>query len=273
MLRRLLAHPLAKIENINDLNEAHIRKRIIEEKQFLRKIYREWYAQIASVLPHHGAILELGSGQGFLKELIPEAITSDVALLPDISLVLDAHCMPFANESLAAIVMIDVLHHLSGPRDFFAEAERCLRPGGVIAMVEPWVTSWSRFVYGRFHHEPFLPDASQWESPSDGPLSGANGALPWIIFERDLDTFRAEFPHWRIERLILDMPLSYPISGGISMRQLAPSSLYGLFRGIERLMSPWMKRLAMFAFIVLRKVRPEGQVGQTGRVAGVPLPK
>lgn len=254
MLTRLLAHPLAKIENINDPNAARIRKRIIEEKQFLRKIYREWYAQIASVLPYPGAILELGSGQGFLKEHIPETITSDVTFFPDISIVLDAHRMPFANESLAAIVMIDVLHHLSGPRDFLAEAERCLLPGGVIAMVEPWVTSWSRFVYGRFHHEPFLPDARQWESPSEGPLSGANGALPWMIFERDLDTFRTEFLGWHIERLTLDMPLSYLMSGGISMRQLLPSSFYGVLRGIERLMSPWMNSLAMFAFIVVRKV-------------------
>jgi hypothetical protein len=44
-------------------------------------------------------------------------------------------------------------------------------------MVEPWVSDWSKFIYGHLHHEPFLPEASNWVIPAAGPLSGANGAL------------------------------------------------------------------------------------------------
>src|SRR5262244_3270831 len=64
------------------------------------------------------------------------------------------------------------------------QATRCVRLGGVVAMIEPWVTPWSRFVYTRLHHEPFQPEAEQWEFPVRRPRSGANGALPYIIFVR-----------------------------------------------------------------------------------------
>ncbi|MBK8443443.1 MAG: hypothetical protein IPL35_08515 [Sphingobacteriales bacterium] len=58
-------------------------------------------------------------------------------------------------------------------------------------MSEPANTAWGRFFYQNFHHEPFQPEAASWEIPSTGPLSGANGALPWIIFKRDIDLFTA----------------------------------------------------------------------------------
>jgi hypothetical protein len=61
-------------------------------------------------------------------------------------------------------------------------------------MIEPWVTPWSRLVYTRMHHEPFVPAAAQWEFLTTGPLSGANGALPYILFSRDRAQFELEFP-------------------------------------------------------------------------------
>ena len=54
---------------------------------------------------------------------------------------------------------------------------RVVVPGGVIAMVEPWVTPWSKAIYHGFHYEPFETDRLEWEFPSKGPLSDANGAL------------------------------------------------------------------------------------------------
>jgi hypothetical protein len=58
-------------------------------------------------------------------------------------------------------------------------------------MIEPWVSTLSRPIYTRLHHEPFNPDAKDWSFPDTGPLSGANGALPWIIFQRDRHHFES----------------------------------------------------------------------------------
>lgn len=115
-------------------------------------------------------------------------------------------------------------------------------------MLEPWRTPWSEWVYSNLHPEPFQPD-SGWETPSTGPLSGANGALPWIVFERDRAIFEAQFPQWRIVGIELMMPFSYLLSGGVSMRSLIPGWMYGPVRSLEKRLT--QKRWAMFALIEL----------------------
>lgn len=146
-----------------------------------------------------------------------------------------------------------VLHHLPQIRLFFREAARCVRTGGVISMIEPWVTPWSRFVYSRLHHEPFQPEAPSWELSTTGPLSGANGALPWMIFARDRLRFQQEFPNWQIELIKPIMPFRYLLSGGVSLRELAPGWTFEFWRQIENALGRWCNLLAMFAQIVLRR--------------------
>jgi SAM-dependent methyltransferase len=161
--------------------------------------------------------------------------------------------LPFTDGALQAIVMIDVFHHIPQPRRFFTEAARCVRPGGVVLMIEPWVTPWSQLVYTRLHHEPFQPEAKQWEFPERGPLSGANGALPHIVFARDRLQFEGEFPMWQIQRITPMMPFCYLVSGGVSMRSLMPDWTFKCWRGVENMLSPFINKLAMFAYIVLQK--------------------
>jgi hypothetical protein len=49
--------------------------------------------------------------------------------------------------------MLDVLHHLPQPLNFIDEAARVLAPGGVVAMIEPWISPASYLMYRYFHHE------------------------------------------------------------------------------------------------------------------------
>lgn len=247
-----LDHPAATV----------LRRRILQEKHFLRKLYEEWYRMITVEVPQGDRpVLELGSGAGFLGEFMPGLVTSDIITLPDLSLVLDAHRIPFKNDALRAIVMIDVLNHLGNVRRFLKEATRCVTPGGVIVMIEPWVSPWSRLIYRRLHHEPFEPGVISWEFPARGPLSSANGALPWMIFERDMQQFSLEFPEWRIKSVKPDMPFCYLASGGMAWRAFAPGLFFGSFRRIERWLSPWMRHLAMFALIVLERLKNNEQPG------------
>jgi SAM-dependent methyltransferase len=253
-LRQWLAHPLTRGLDLDDPRTTQLRRRIIAEKPFLRALYREWYSHIAQALPDgEEPVLELGSGAGFLEDYVPGLITSEIFYCDRLSAVLDGHCLPFADASLRAIVMTDVLHHLSAARRFFREAARCVRSGGAVIMIEPWSTPWSRFIYTRLHHEPFQTDVKEWEFPSSGPLSGANGALPWIIFERDRTQFEREFPEWSIQDIELLTPFRYLLSGGVSMRSLMPAWSFGVWRLLERGLSPWLPQLAMFAQITLRR--------------------
>jgi len=255
MLKTWLAHPLTRGLDIDDPRTTHLRRQIIQEKKFLRQIYVEWYRAIVARLPTGpGGVLELGTGGGFLSDFVPNLITSEIFCSPNIRVVLDGSRLPFADSCLRGIVMTNVLHHLPRSRIFLAEATRCVRTDGVVAMIEPWVTRWSRFVYAKFHHEPFDPGISTWDLPPRGPLSGANDALPWIIFSRDRLTFEKDFPQLQIELIKPIMPFRYLLSGGVSMRSLAPPWSFRFWRAMERALEGWSDRLAMFSQIVLRRV-------------------
>jgi SAM-dependent methyltransferase len=241
-------------QTINDPGTTEKHREIIRRKRFLRYIYEEWYGGIAERLPAvDGAVLELGSGPGFLKEFIPRIITSEVIPFPGIDMVVDAAAIPFKTSSMRAIVMVDVLHHLPDPRAFLGEANRCLAPGGAVIMVEPWVSGWSSFVYKWLHHEPFDPMAVQWETQVDGRLSGANSALPWILFKRDRPLFESEFPDLVLDPVKLIMPFRYIFSGGTSHSTLMPFWSFGFWTWLEKILDPMMEKLAMFAIITLKR--------------------
>ncbi len=254
-LRRLLAHPLTASLHVDDPATTELRKQVIASKPFLKAIYDEWYALLAREAPSgEGLVAEFGSGGGYAAQFIPGLITSEVFASPGVQVVSDAQAMPFGDGELRAIVMTNVLHHMPKVREFFAEATRCLRPGGKILMIEPWVTPWSRLIYTRFHEEPFDSEATDWGFAGNGPLSGANVALPWIVFARDEKRFREEFPNLRIECVRPFLPFRYLVSGGVGMRSLMPGFTHGAWAGLERLMEPMMGQMGMFAFIAVRRV-------------------
>lgn len=253
-IRRLLAHPETRDLNIDDPRTTQRRRGIIQSNPFLWRIYDEWYRFISTCIPPGpGRVLELGSGAGFLKQYIPEIIASEVFPCSGIQLVLDARRLPFSSGSLKAITMVDVLHHIPDNRAFLTEAQRCLRSGGSIVMIEPWVSTWSRLIYGRLHHEPFDPDAKDWTFPDAGPLSGANGALPWIIFQRDRYDFESEFRGLEIHAVRPFMPFRYLVSGGVSMRQLMPATTFTLWRKLESWLCAWPHHWSMFALVHLTR--------------------
>jgi SAM-dependent methyltransferase len=250
-LNRILAHPLTRGLDLNDPRLTELRKKLIRSKPFLLRIYQDWYRWIVSQLPLvSGEVVELGSGAGFLGESIPGLITSELFLCGGVSVVMDGQNLAFASGSLRAIVFTDVLHHLPNVRRFFHEAARCIQPGGRIIMVEPWVSPWSRWVYPRFHHERFDPEAKEWEFPTSGPLSGSNQALPWIVFNRDRTVFEREFPEWRIAEIHPGMPLRYLVSGGLTTRTLIPGWSYGFWGWLEKR----MPASAMFIYISLDRL-------------------
>lgn len=248
VLRQWLAHPLTAGLDLDDPATTELRRQIIQSKPFLKAIYDEWYSLLAAQLADiDGPVLELGSGAGYLHRFVENVITSEVFFCSGVALVANAQELPIATCSLRAIAFTDVLHHIPNARDFFREAIRCLRPGGKIVMIEPWVSRWSHFVYTHFHHELFAVDAKEWTFPSHGPLSGANGALPWIVFQRDRRAFELEFPELKIEVIRPLMPFRYLLSGGVSMRTLMPPFTQPFWRLADGV----FKDQGMFALISL----------------------
>lgn len=112
-IKQALVHPLARNTDLDDPSRADLHRRIIRDKPFLQAIYDEWYGFIIGNIPQGaGAVLEIGSGAGFLKERVPETITSEVVHVNSVDVVLDALRLPFRDSVLKAVVMTLSLIHI-----------------------------------------------------------------------------------------------------------------------------------------------------------------
>ena len=102
-------------------------REIWNRKKILRVIYKEWYNLIIKDLSvSEGKTVELGAGSGNFKEFKPDVISADIDPQEWLDMCFDAHHMPFRDDEVANIVMIDVLHHLAHPVHFLNEAWRVL---------------------------------------------------------------------------------------------------------------------------------------------------
>jgi SAM-dependent methyltransferase len=243
------------ITDLDDPATTLLHSRILQKKPFFKKLYIDFYREFRRAVPDfkNKVLVELGSGGGFIKEVIPNVITSDILELPNVDRVFSAVNMPFEDNSIDALLMIDVLHHIIDSRAFFKEALRRLKIGGKIVMIEPANTAWSRFIYKNFHHELFNIKA-KWGLDQSGPLSQGNGAIPWIIFSRDRKIFESEFPSLKILAIHNHTSVRYLISGGFTLRQLAPSCAYPIIKAIECVLYPFNNLIGMFQTIELQKI-------------------
>lgn len=239
-----LDHPLRTVEH----------RDLILSNTYLKNTYEEWYSYLINALPKmEGDILEIGSGGGFLKQILPQVITSDILDLDYCDMCFSAEELPFQDGSLSAILMVNVLHHIPNPQQFFLEAERCLEPGGKILLIEPTKTLLSRFFYKKFHHEPFDEKAS-WQLQPGSPLSNSNQAIPWMILKRDKTKFDALFPHLKRIKYKTLMPFNNVLSGGLSWNPLLPLWMYSPVRFFEIILNPFSKIIGLFAFAEIIKI-------------------
>lgn len=212
-------------------------RRIWARKPFLRAVYERWFALLRGRCGG-GPIVELGCGPGFFKQAFPEVVSTDVTPNPYADCLADARALPFAADTLGAIVMIDVFHHLPDPAAFLREAGRALRPGGRVVLIEPWISVAGRLLWTYLHHEDCdlaVSPAAPWGGGAKDPMDG-NAALPWLYFR----------PGGELERLSLDLTvverqpfagLPWLMSGGFQPVRLAPGGLAAWIERLDRAVS------------------------------------
>ena len=232
-----------------------IHRSLIVRKPFLRGLYRAHYAEFARHLRGvpAGPVVELGSGGGFIKEILSDVITTDLHPEPHLDRVMTDSRLDFADESLSAILMLNVFHHLPDPREFLREAERTLRPGGRAILIEPAHTWLWKRLYRLFSAEPYHAEAADWGFPPAGRFTGANVPQAWIVFDRDRSRFEGEFPRLRLASRRDHTAFLYVLSGGIWFRGIVPSASFPLFLALERALTPAMRWLAGQTTYVLEK--------------------
>ena len=232
-------------------------QKIWRQKKIIRTIYQDWYKKInQDLIP--GKTLELGSGTGNFKQFNPRIISSDIVPCEWLDECIDAHNIPFADNSLANIVMIDVLHHLQRPLTFFEEARRVLKKDGRIILIEPFPSPISLVIYKIFHPEPFVFDVDVFSKNKGDKRSkrpwDSNQAIPFLFFFKHKNKFELIFKK-KLEIIKKQKFgfLLYPLSGGFENRQLVPDFFLPALKIIERLLNPFKDLLAFRCYVVLKK--------------------
>jgi SAM-dependent methyltransferase len=230
-----------------------------EARPLVRRLYHSWYDLIVDRLAAvEGQTIELGSGISRFKEHYPDAITSDVEPTPWSDRVVDAEELPFEDESVANLVLIDVFHHLARPSRFLDSAERALLPGGRLVILDPYCSPASYFAYRHFHHERTDLDVEAFaddEHAAASPME-SNQARATLVFFRNLHEFRQRWPELAVlERQLLAM-LVYPLSGGFTKLPLLPNALYRPLSAVERTLLPPLGRAAAFRCLVVVERQP-----------------
>lgn len=227
--------------------EIHQNRESWDRKPGLRAIYGEFYREITARIRRDigGKIVELGSGLGNIKTMLPECITTDIFPNPWIDQVEDAYQLSFENGSVSNLILFDVWHHLQFPGTALKEFRRVLAPGGRVIVFDPAMGLIGRVVLGCFHHEPLgLKQPITWDAPKGSSTKefsyyAAQGNASRIFRKPE---FKAQLADWRITELAYFSGLAYVATGGFRGPQFAPGVVLEWMTAVDSVLSkfPWI---------------------------------
>lgn len=228
-----------------------------QAKPVLREIYRDFHRLIARHLcAGDGETVEIGSGIGNIREVIPHCVRTDLFPNPWIDRQENVYRLSMADSSAANVILFDVFHHLEYPLDALQECGRVLRRGGRL-LVFDHAMSLAGLVFSKFlHHERqgFLKEYSLRSPAEIDPTSASYYAdhanAHRILVRRFNELLGAEWDCVCVQRL---PALKWLLCGGYRGPNLviAPTTL--LIKGMDRLAGLVPSLTALRLLVVLER--------------------
>lgn len=228
-----------------------------QRKPVLQMAYRDFHRRIAAHVDASvpGKIVELGSGIGNIRDVIPNCLRTDLFPNPWLDQVENAYDLTFGDGEVSHLILFDVFHHLQYPRTALEEFRRVLAPGGRVIIFDPYISLTGKVVYGPLHHEPIgedrpiVPSAPASFDPQDHSYYAAQGNATRVFWQGDAPEIVAGWKVLARERI---GAWAYALTGGYSKPQLYPTALYPLMRSLDGVMALAPQLFALRALIVLQ---------------------
>ena len=244
--------------------EAHRKRMVWDQKESLRRVYSCFHRTIRrhiNWIPNR-PIVELGSGIGCIKQVIPECVTSDIFSNPWLDRQENAYRLSFPNESVGNLILFDVWHHLEYPGTALQEFSRVLVEKGRVILLEPAISAVGRLVYGSpFHPEPLgLRQPIHWHAPvhfepHHVPYFAAQSRAARIFQKGEITAWQTQWKLLSVEEIV---SFAYILSGGFSRPQLYPTCLLSMIQRIDRFLTRFGTLLAARLLVALEKKSSNG---------------
>jgi len=184
-----------------------------------------------------------------------ELIETDVAFGPRISVICDAHNMPFDNSSFDGVIVQAVLEHVVDPIRCVEEIHRVLKNDGLVYSETPFIQQvhLGKYDFTRFTHLGHRRLFRKFEEICSGPVCGSGMALAWSyqyfllsfvkasaarafvkLFARITSFWLKYFDYYLINKSgTFDAASGYYFMGTKSEQVLSDRELLTLYRGAQ----------------------------------------
>jgi len=185
-----------------------------------------------------------------------ELVESDVTFGPRVTIISDAHSIPFEDSSFDGVIVQAVLEHVVDPWKCVEEIHRVLKEGGLVYAETPFMQQvhMGRYDFTRFTHLGHRRLFRKFEEIANGAVCGPTMALLWsyqyfllsfvtssllrkliVVFVRLTTFFLTYLDYFLIDRPgTLDAASGYYFMGRKSNRILSDKDLIQLYRGLDQ---------------------------------------
>jgi SAM-dependent methyltransferase len=228
-----------------------------QAKPVLREIYRDFHQLLAGYLSNvPGETVEIGSGIGNIKEVIPNCVRTDIFPNPWNDRQENIYRLSMADCSVANLILFDVFHHLEYPLDALDECHRVLNRGGRL-LVFDHAMSVAGFLFSKFVHHERSGFARQFRlrakdsSRLCAPRYYADHANAWRILDRKFCNFPES--QWSKVAVVKIPAIKWLLSGGYRGPSLLHPSFLSAATFAERLLSAAPFLCSLRLLVVLEK--------------------